>query len=120
MSHRPIRALADPILQHATEEVVNRLVARGVWLTGREDPEELVAVLDAVEQFELVTQRLGADLLIDEPLPGATAPLLPDDPAFVLPGRGAHESAAAYVARILSTARAVEHAVHRRRSDPPG
>jgi|GEM_PF-2338550 hypothetical protein len=103
----------EAALVRASQEVVTRLDRRGVRLSGQETSGQLVDLLDAVERFEGAVERAGADLLIDQPVPGALAPLKPDDPAFVLPVRAGHESAADFLGRIAeATARAER--VHRR------
>ena len=80
-------------------EVAFRLRSRGVHLTGRETDEELVALLDAVERFELVVERQGGDLMVDEPVNSDRA-REPDDGRFVLPRRREGEAVNAFVVRI--------------------
>ena len=100
-------------LVRASEEIAIRLDRRGVRLSGRETSEQLVDLLDAVERFEVTVERAGADLLIDEPLPGVVFPLKPDDPAFVLPVRIEGESVPDFIGRVvdatLRRARAHRH-----------
>jgi hypothetical protein len=96
----PADASADAALARATEATTARISERGVVLSGRETAEELVDLLDAIERFELTTERGGADLLIDEPLPGRRAPISPDHPAFVLPTRLEYEPATDFIKRI--------------------
>ena len=104
----------DAALARASEEIAFRLDRRGVRLSGRETSEQLVDLLDAVERFELTAERGGADLLVDEPVRGALAPIKPDDVAFVLPVRVGSESVADYIGRVVdATARAER--VHRHR-----
>ena len=105
-------------LARASEEIAVRLGRRGVRLSGRETSEQLVDLLDAVERFEVTAERAGADLLIDEPLPGAVFPLKPDDPAFVLPVRVEGESVAGFIDRVVdATARAERAHRHRHTHD---
>ena len=85
--------------QRATDEVVARLRARGVNVTGRESSEDLVELLDAVEDFEAMVESRGGDLMVDEPV-GSKRAAEPDDAAFVLPSRSGNESIAAYIERI--------------------
>ena len=110
---------ADPALVRASGEVALRLYRRGVRLSGRETAEELVDLLDAVERFELTVERAGGDLLVDEAVRGARAPIAPDDPAFVLPVHAAREPIADFIERIAAATEQAER-VHRRAgaSDP--
>ncbi|MFL5576946.1 MAG: hypothetical protein ACJ79S_13350 [Gemmatimonadaceae bacterium] len=89
----------DDEQRHAADEIAARLRGRGVALTGRESGEELADLLDAVEQFEVVVERSGGDLMVDEPV-GADSPIAPDDASFVLPARQRDETIAAYIGRI--------------------
>jgi hypothetical protein len=86
-------------------EVAARLRRRGVLLDDRETDEELVTLLEAVEGFEREVERLGGDLMVDEPVAGHTPQ--PDDVAFVLPRREPQEKADAYAARIIDAAAAL-------------
>ncbi len=79
-------------------EVADRLRRRGIGLDGRETDDELVSLLEAVESFELEVERLGGDLMVDEPVRGGV--VQPDDQAFVLPTRQRNEGITAYTARI--------------------
>jgi hypothetical protein len=103
----------DATLVRASEEIAFRLDRRGVRLSGHETSEQLVDLLDAVERFELVTERAGADLLLDEPVRGAPAPIQPDDPAFVLPRRVGSESVAEYIGRVVDAAARAERVHYR-------
>ena len=108
----------DAELGRASQEIALRLARRGVRLSGRETGEQLVDLLDAVERFEVTAERAGADLLVDEPLPGAVFPLKPDDPAFVLPVRVGGESVAEFIGRVVdATARAERAHRHRHTHD---
>jgi hypothetical protein len=97
-------------LERATAEIAERLRRRGVWLSGRESSEQLVTLLEAVERFEVVAERRGADLMVDEPLPDASpTPVEPDNRRFTLPLRRAGEPVAQYMERIVeAVARAAE------------
>lgn len=88
----------DEEIEKATSAAADRLRMRNVQVDGTETPEETVALLEAVERFELAVQSHGGDLMVDEPPPGHAAE--PDDPLFVIPARGAGERAATYVERI--------------------
>ena len=108
----------DGELARASAEIAVRLDRRGVRLSGRESPGQLVDLLDAVERFEATAERAGADLLIDEPVHGAVYPLKPDDPAFVLPVRVEGESVADFTDRVVAaTARAARAHRHRHTHD---
>ncbi len=89
---------SDSDLQRAAQETANRLRALGIQLTGRERPEELVAVEEAVERFEAAVEAKGGDLMMDESPPGQIAQ--PDDRHFALPLRNAQDSIADYLERL--------------------
>jgi hypothetical protein len=93
-------------------EVADRLRRRGVALDGREDGEALVTLLEAVEAFEREVGRQGGDLMVDEPVDERVAQ--PDDAAFVLPRRGAHETIAAFTGRIREAAASLASRARRR------
>ena len=108
----------DAALVRASEEIAFRLDRRGVRLSGREAGEQLVDLLDAVERFERTAERSGADLLVDEPVRGALAPIRPDHIAFVLPVRVGSESVADFIGRVVdATARAERLHRHRHTHD---
>jgi hypothetical protein len=85
-------------LERVSEEVAGRLATLGIALTGRETPEEVTRLADAVERYEAAVESRGGDLMMDEPPPGS--PPQPDDPHFALPSRNAHESVSSYLARL--------------------
>jgi hypothetical protein len=85
-------------LERVSEEVAGRLATLGIELNGRESPEELTRISDAVERFEAAVQSRGGDLMMDEPPPGS--PPQPDDPHFALPSRSTDESVGSYLARL--------------------
>ena len=93
-------------LERASEGVVTRLKRRGVRLSDRESSEDLVNLLEAVERFERAAERAGADLMVDEPLEGASAPTAPDDSVFVLPIRASTEPVHRFVERVDRAAHA--------------
>ena len=75
----------DAEVQRVSAQVAGRLAALGVWLGGRESPDELVAIEEAVERFEESVRAHGGDLMVDEgpqrPHGGAgRRPLRPADP----------------------------------------
>jgi hypothetical protein len=88
----------DADVRRVSEEVAGRLAARGVRLGGRETPEELEAIEEAVERFEEAVQEHGGDLMVDEGPGGHTTQ--PDDPRFALPVREEHESVTRYIERL--------------------
>lgn len=93
-----VRGSAGDDVQRAASETATRLAARGIRVNGNERPEELVEMLEAVERFEEQVEAHGGDLMVDEAPGGRTTE--PDDPHFVLPHRGARESAAEYLERL--------------------
>ena len=88
----------DEELERATAASADRLRMRNVRIDGNETAEETVALLEAVERFELAVQSHGGDLMVDEPPPGKRAE--PDDPSFVIPPREAGEGVGGYIERI--------------------
>lgn len=87
---------------HVAAEVADRLRRRGITLSGKEKPEELADLLSAVERFEKAVEAHGGDLMVDD-----LKSSRPDDRHFVLPPRGASESARAYVVKIDEAALAL-------------
>jgi hypothetical protein len=81
-------------LTAAAREIAAKLRARGITLTGKESAEQLSDLLDAVERWESAVEAAGGDLYVDE---GGSQP---DDPAFALPVRPAHETVPNYIARL--------------------
>jgi hypothetical protein len=81
-------------------EIAGRLRARGVHLTGHEDDDGLVRLLEAVERFEAAVARRGGDLMVDEPA-GDDRPLQPDDSRFVLPRRQGNETVDTFITRVV-------------------
>src|SRR5262245_21858181 len=76
-------------LERVEAQTRGRLESLNVRLDGRESPDELVSLLEAVERFEEAVEARGGDLMVDEPERGKV--LEPDDPAFVLPKRRPEE-----------------------------
>ena len=81
-----------------SREIAGRLWSLGIWLSGRESPEGLVQIEEAVERFEDAVQSHGGDLMVDESPRGATAQ--PDDPHFALPRRAEQESVRDYLEQL--------------------
>ncbi len=96
-------------LERAMQQTRARLEALFISLDGRETAEELVAMLEGVERFELAVEAAGGDLMVDEGPRRDT--IEPDDPHFVLPRRTSGESVASYLDRL---ALATDHARHHR------
>ena len=90
---------ANDDVQRVSQEVANRLSGLGVTLTGSESPQELVAIQEAVERFELAVESRGGDLMVDEGPDGKTRE--PDDPRFALPQRGDDEPVSHYLERLV-------------------
>ena len=88
-------------LTRASRESADRLESLGIHLDGRESPEELAELQEAVERFEEAVQSRGGDLMMDEGVPGKA--IVPDDRHFALPRRKMGESVGHYLER-LSTA----------------
>ena len=88
----------DADVRRVSSEVAGRLAALGVWLSGNESPDELVAIEEAVERFEEAVRAHGGDLMVDEGPHGRTTQ--PDDRHFALPIRGEHEPVARYLGRL--------------------
>ena len=105
-------ATNDEEIRRVSREVAARLEALGIALDGRERPEELADIEDAVERFEEAVESRGGDLMVDE---GNRARATePDDPHFALPVRQAGESVAAYLERL---ARATDVVLRHRTTD---
>lgn len=95
-------------LKRAMEQTRGRLEALNVRVDGRESPDELVSLLEAVQRFEEAVEARGGDLMVDEPERGKVVE--PDDPAFVLPKRRPEESVEDYLDRVaIATHRVRDH-----------
>ena len=77
--------MANDDLSRVSRETAGRLATLGIALDGREQPDELTAMMDAVERFEQAVESRGGDLMVDEPPEGSRPQ--PDDPHFALPRR---------------------------------
>jgi hypothetical protein len=73
-------------------------IASRLPVSGREPPEALVRVEEAIERFEEAVRARGGDLMVDEPSPRGN--LDPDDKHFVLPRPEAGESIGEYLQDI--------------------
>src|SRR5512141_1653455 len=88
----------DDEIRRVSAEVAARLEALGITLDGREGPEQLADIEEAVERFEEAVESRGGDLMVDE---GDRARAKePDDPHFALPVRRAGETVTAYLERL--------------------
>lgn len=97
----------DAELERAMAHTREHLESLFIRLDGRESSEELVAIEEAVERFEVAVESAGGDLMVDE---GPTrGDIQPDDPHFVLPQREPAESVASYVERIAAATDRVRH-----------
>ena len=85
-------------LERVAGEMVGRLDRLGIRVSGDERPEDLLAIVEAVERFEDAVESHGGDLMVDEGPPGKTAQ--PDDRHFALPLRRDDESIPRYVERL--------------------
>ena len=102
----------DPALVRVTQELSDRLRARGVEVLSTDSPEDIVQMMEGVEGFESVVQSRGGDLMMDEPPAGRAGE--PDDVHFGLPARHAEEAAVTYLSRLAeATARVRKHPTKR-------
>ena len=85
-------------LQRVTREVAGRLAARGIPLTGEETSDEITALEDAVERWEMAVESHGGDLMVDEPPKGQAGE--PDDPRLLLPKRKPGTPVARYIEQL--------------------
>lgn len=81
-------------------ELEGRLVESGVELSGSENEGQIVALVEAVEEFEMARSRAGGDSFVNR-----ADSSQPDDPMLVLPRRRGDESADHYATRIRDAAR---------------
>jgi hypothetical protein len=94
-----------------TQEMASRLRARGIAVYDSDSPEDVVALVESVEEFERAVESHGGDLMVDEPPASGSAQ--PDDPHFLLPTRTADESVSNYVRRLRAATAAVrKHEPH--------
>jgi hypothetical protein len=106
-------ARQDDERQRVSGELIGRLTTYGVRLNGTEDPEELLAMLEAIDRFGSAVEAHGGDLMVDEGPGGRTTE--PDDRHFALPVRDDGESVSQYLERLSLATDAVRH--HPRRAD---
>lgn len=89
----------DEEQERAREHAADVLARRGVRLFGDESDDEMADLWSAVDRFESVVELRGGDTMTN-----ALDSSEPDNPAFVLPERRAHEAAGDYTQRILEAA----------------
>ena len=89
--------------RHAVRgELEGWLHERKIELNGSESDETLLAIVNAVEEFERAATAAGADLFVDTPESSD-----PDHPELVLPRREADEVGDRYAARVRERARQI-------------
>ena len=98
-------------ITRVTQEIADRLRARGIQVLDSDSPEDVVQMLEALEGFESAVEAAGGDLMMDEPPRNHGGE--PDDPHFLLPRRNKGESAADYLTRLTAaTVAARKHKPH--------
>lgn len=108
MAHPGDDSTTNEDVQRVSSAVADRLAGLGIALTGRERPEELARLQEAVERFEVAVESRGGDLMVDEGPDGETTQ--PDDPHFALPKRGDEEPVDHYLERLaLATYDVMQH-----------
>ena len=85
-------------MRRVAGELAGRLERLGIRVSGTERPEELLAIVEAVDRFEAAVESRGGDLMMDEGPRGRTTE--PDDRHFALPVRREHEPVPRYVERL--------------------
>ena len=81
--------------RHARDELEARLRERHIDIGDGESDEDVIAIVNAVEDFEARVSRLGGDTFTNTPESSA-----PDDAEMVIPLRREGESAIEYAARV--------------------
>ncbi|HMC56438.1 MAG TPA: hypothetical protein VKH19_14755 [Gemmatimonadaceae bacterium] len=89
-------------LERVAREIAGRLSSLGIALDGRESPDDVERIAEAVEDFENAVESRGGDLMMDEPPRGSRAQ--PDKPGFAMPRRGPHESVNSFIDRLQRAA----------------
>ena len=95
---RPDGQLAGPTtddLTRARQNVVGQLLQRGIVAFAEAPPDQLVALLEAVELFEVTAAARGCDSFTN-----ALDSSSPDDPACRLPDPTSDETLPSYTRRI--------------------
>ena len=91
-------ASRDEDVRRVSAELAGRLQGLGIRVSDGERPEDILAIVEAVDRFEDAVESRGGDLMVDEGPRGHTTQ--PDDRHFALPVRREHEAAAEYVERL--------------------
>ena len=81
--------------RHARDEMEARLREREIFLSDSESDEDILAMVNAVEEFEARVARLGGDSMVNTPESSQ-----PDEERFVVPTRRDDESVERFVARV--------------------
>jgi hypothetical protein len=92
-------------LERVASEVANRLQRRGITVLSGDSTDDLAALLDQVESFELAVEEKGGDLMIAEPPEGHEPE--PGSEVYALPLRRPDEPAQAYLERLAAETRRV-------------
>ena len=108
---RALNPHLDEQREAAARETVARLHRRGIEVSESEPPEDLAALLTAVERFEEMVEMRGGDLMVDDLKSSA-----PDDPHFVVPLRRPGEPIPSWIGRIEDAA--IQLASHRSLEEP--
>jgi hypothetical protein len=95
----------NPDVARVAHEIAGRLRTRGIAVGDADSPDEIEALLEAVEAFERTVEESGGDLMVDEP-PRRGTPQ-PDDPRFLLPTRRDDESVPRYLERLRAATTAL-------------
>lgn len=88
----------NPDVARVAAEIGNRLRSRGIVVSDSDSPDQVEALMEAVEEFERAVEENGGDLMVDEPPANGNAQ--PDDPRFLLPKRRGDESISGYLKRL--------------------
>jgi len=89
--------------QHVRDELEARLRLRDVDTTGNERDDEIILMIDAIEEFETLCARAGADSFTNTPQSSQ-----PDDERFVLPQRRDDETVQQFVRRVREKIEALQ------------
>ena len=100
-------AMGDDELARVSAELAGRLMQLGIPVSGTERPEEILAMVEAVDRFESAVESRGGDLMMDEGQGHEATE--PDDRHFALPVRREQEPPAEYVERLARATDEVRH-----------
>lgn len=85
-------------VERVARNAESRLAHLGIPVGEHDSADDLIAILEAVEQFENVVRSRGGDLMVDEPPPGRRPQ--PDREGHALPLRAHGEPARLYMERL--------------------